>query len=191
MLVLAWASAAWGADLVIQLSGPGVQVQVDGSYLDTLSGTVTAHDLEAGSHTVRIVDMLSKPLVTQEVVVAADDYVVLKYKSRTLTEVNRSSSSDDGKSTTAAPTANFDLLLEHVKNSETVGGELDLIRFGAAMWTFSCTQTVTLMGTFDKDTDKLEVVKILKPRLVDPDRHEVIEAATPATVRSQVAAMFD
>jgi hypothetical protein len=194
MLVWCWMAAANAAELVIQMSGPGVQVQVDGTFYDNLSGTVTVHELEAGTHTIRIVDMLSKPILTKEVVVAANDYVVMKYKSRNLTEVNRSTTDDDdddGGSSAAEPTAKLELLLDHVRSCETAAGQHDVIRFAGALWTFSATQVVELMGTFDKDADKVAVVKTLQARLVDPGRSAVLEAAVSESARPQIRDLFD
>jgi hypothetical protein len=188
-MLLLWGSLAHAATLIIQFSGP-VKLQVDGVFLEGNGGTATAHDLDAGSHTVRVVDMMSKPLLTQEVVLAANDYVVMKYKAKTLTETNRSR--EDDSAPTAEPTAQFDLLLTHVKGCETAQGQLDVIRLAADLWTFSTNQAVQLMATFDKETDKVEVVKVLRKRLVDPEHGDVVVAAvTGAEAKVEIKALFD
>jgi hypothetical protein len=127
--MVAWwlLSAAHAAEILFMLSTP-VQVQVDGVHIETLtSSNAQAKNLSAGTHTVRILDMLSKPILTQEVVVAADDQVVMRYKSKALTETSRGKlelgSSSPSGSSSPAPTGarspmdsdDFVLLLQHVK----------------------------------------------------------------------------
>jgi hypothetical protein len=203
--MVAWwlLSTADAAEILFMLATP-VQVQVDGVHIETLtSSNAQAKNLAPGTHTVRILDMLSKPILTQEVVLAADDQVVLRYKSRALTETSRGKleldgSPSGGSPVTSAPagarsamdSADFSLLLQHVKAGSSDQAKLDLIKFAGALNSFSVDQTASLMGAFSTDPHKIEVVKIAQPKLTDPERAFVLSAQVTEPSRPAVQALF-
>jgi hypothetical protein len=198
--MIAWwcFSAAQGAEILFMLSTP-VQVQVDGVHIETLTtSNAQAKNLNAGTHTVRILDMLSKPILTQEVVVAADDQVVMRYKSKKLTETSRGKLDLASGSPAPAPTGarspmdsdDFALLLQHVKAGSSDESKLDLIKFAGALNAFSVDQTASLMGAYPTDPHKIEVVKIAQPKLTDPERAFVLAAQVSEPNRATVQALF-
>ncbi|MEQ1566464.1 MAG: DUF4476 domain-containing protein [Myxococcota bacterium] len=186
-----WALSANAGEITFLLSTP-VQVQVDGIHVDTLtSNAITAKDLAAGAHTVRILDMMSKPVLSQEVTVAADESVVLRYKSKTLTEQSRGKLGDAPSSAlTPMSESAFAVLLEHVEGASSDAARLDLVRYAATLFPVSVSQTASLMGAFEADANKIAAVEILKPKLTDPSGGAALSAQVSAANRPKIEAMF-
>lgn len=189
-----WAlSAAHAAEIVFLLSTP-VQVQVDGVHIETLtSSNATAKDLSAGTHTIRVIDMLSKPILTQEITLAADEQVVMRYKSKVLTEQSRGKidgAEDKPSAPSAMAGADFSVLLEHVKGASSDAARLDLIRFVVALHALSVDQTASLMNAFGTDANKIAVVEIARPKITDPDRSFVLASQVSEASRPKIQALF-
>ena len=65
-------------------------------------------------------------------------------------------------------------MLQKIQKKSFAADKLDLVEVAALGGWFTCAQCATLMDQFTFTHDKLQVVKVVAPRLIDPRNSNVI-----------------
>jgi hypothetical protein len=82
-------------------------------------------------------------------------------------------------------------LVSAVDDESFSDDQLDLVRGAAGSNHFTCAQVVALMETFSFASDQVEVVQILRPRIVDPENSHLLNGPlTFSSDKEAVQALF-
>ncbi|RMG17171.1 MAG: DUF4476 domain-containing protein [Deltaproteobacteria bacterium] len=67
------------------------------------------------------------------------------------------------------PPADFERLLAAIRDEDFADGKRRVVEDSAESWTFTCKQVASILELFTFGDDKLAALRVLAPRLVDPE----------------------
>ncbi len=85
----------------------------------------------------------------------------------------------------------FNAFYSKIKNKPFKDDQLELLQTGAENRFFTCKQCLRLMSIYTFDDDKLEVCRVIIPRIVDRENYDkIVDGVSFISSQEKVRAMF-
>jgi hypothetical protein len=172
----AWLSVALAGTIRVHSATP-VSVKIDGQIVGRLVTEVTVTDVQAGTHSVQVVDALGALLASTDVIVPEHgDPMWFDYYAHRLLPVDRQLAPADAK---PIPDAAMQSLEVHLAKKRTDAKKLKYLTKYYAYYWYEMRHVDSLLTAFGSTDIRIQACQMLAPRTLDPQNAHAIEDQFP------------